>query len=66
MLLPFLVSDASSAVSMNEQSVPVEKAAKMTEEELEGKIITGCLVNKPREDYYTKYKRIIDAQNVEG
>ena len=44
----------------------MEKAAKMTEEELEGKIITGCLVNKPREDYYTKYKRIIDAQNVEG
>ena len=51
---------------MNEQSVPVEKASKMTEEELKGKIITGCLVNKPREDYYTKYKRIIDAQSVEG
>ena len=46
---------------MNAQSVPVEKASRMSSEELEGKIITGRLVNKPREDYYTKYKRIIDA-----
>ena len=41
--------------------IPIEKAKRMSEEELEGKIITGCLVNNPREDYYTKYKRIIDA-----
>ena len=46
---------------MNAQSVPVEKASRMSSEELEGKIITGRLVNKPREDYYTEYKRIIDA-----
>lgn len=50
---------------MDQQSVPVEKAAKMTEEELEGRIVTGLLVNKDREDYYTKYKRIIDAQNID-
>jgi len=50
---------------MNEQSVPVEMAAKMTPEELEGKIVTGLLVKKDREDYYTKYQRIINAQNIE-
>ena len=51
---------------MNEQSVPVERAAKMTPEELEGKIVTGLLVKREREDYYTSYKRIIDAQNIEA
>ena len=50
---------------INEQSVPVEKAAKMTEEELEGRIVTGLLVHKEREDYYTKYARIIEAQNID-
>lgn len=50
---------------MNEQSVSVEKAATMSEEELEGKIVVGCLRNKPREDYYTKYKKIIDSQRNE-
>jgi len=38
----------------------------MTEEELEGKIVTGCLVNKPRPDYYSQYKKIIDQLTVEG
>lgn len=47
-------------------SVPVEKAKQMTEEELEGRIVTGCLVNKPREDYYTEYKKIIDKLSVGG
>ena len=51
---------------MNEQSVPVERARNMTEEELEGKIITGLIVNKQRDDYYTDYKRIIDAQNIDA
>ena len=41
-------------------TVPVEKAAKMTEEELEGKFVTGVLVNRQREDYYTRYQQIID------
>lgn len=50
---------------MNEQSVSVEQAVKMTKEELEGRIITGCIVNKEREDYYTQYKRIIDEQNMD-
>ncbi len=50
---------------MDEQSIPVEKARTMTEEELEGRIVTGLLVDKDREDYYTKYKKIIDAQNMD-
>lgn len=49
---------------MNEQSVPVEKASQMSPEELEGRIITGCLVHSPRPDYYTEYKKIIDAQSI--
>jgi len=51
---------------MNAQSISVEQAAKMSEEELENKIVVGCLRNKPREDYYTKYKKIIDSVSKEG
>ena len=51
---------------MNAQSISVEQAAKMSEEELENKIVVGCLRNKPREDYYTKYKKIIDSFSKEG
>lgn len=45
---------------VHHMTVPVEKAAKMTEEELEGKFVTGVLVNRQREDYYTRYQQIID------
>lgn len=51
---------------MNERSVSVEQAASLPPEKLEGRILTGCLINKPREDYYTKYRRIIDEQRIEG
>ena len=51
---------------INAMTVNVEAAKKMSEEELEGKILTGVLVNKPREDYYTKYKRIIDSLAEKG
>lgn len=50
---------------MNEQSISVEKAKSMTEKEREGRLITGLLVNKDRDDYYTKYKRIIDVLNTD-
>ena len=50
---------------MNEQSISVEKAKSMTEKEREGRLITGLLVNKDRDDYYTKYKSIIDALNTD-
>lgn len=51
---------------MNEQSVSVEQAKEMTNEELENRIIVGCMINKPREDYYTRYKKIIDSQKIGG
>lgn len=55
--------DAASMMKlMNAQSVPAEKAKNMSEEELEGKIVTGVIVNRPRPDYYTLYKQIIDEQ----
>ena len=41
-------------------TVPEEDAVRMTEEELEGKFATGVLVNCQREDYYTRYRKIID------
>lgn len=46
---------------VHEMTVPVEKARTMSEEELQGKFAAGVLVNKSREDYYTKYKRIVDS-----
>ena len=45
---------------VHKMTVPVERAEKMTAEELEGLFLTGVLVNKPREDYYTRYQKIID------
>ena len=48
----------------NELTVPVEKAKNRTPEELEGKLVTGVLVNNPRPDYYTMYKKIIDEQSA--
>ena len=50
---------------MKEQSVSVEAAAKMTEADLKNQIITGCIVNRPRLDYYSRYKKIIDEQTAE-
>ncbi len=50
---------------VNEQSIPVEKARNMSADELQGRIVTGCLVNLDRPDYFTKYKKIIDARNIE-
>jgi 2-oxoglutarate ferredoxin oxidoreductase subunit beta len=51
-----------SAVDMmkwqRDSAVPVEKAAKMTEKELEGKIITGILVNKDLPVYDEEYKKL--------
>ena len=44
---------------IHSMTVPVEKAKNMSQEELEGKFLTGVLVNRPREDYFTRYQRII-------
>lgn len=45
---------------IHDMTVPVERAANMLPEELEGKFTTGVLADRKREDYYTRYKRIID------
>ena len=51
---------------MNEQSITPEEASHMTEEELSNKIVVGCLVNKERDDYYTKYHKIIEEEREEA
>jgi len=51
-----------SAVDMmkwqRDSAVPLEKAAKMTEKELEGKIVTGILVDKDLPIYDKEYKKL--------
>ncbi|MCD8223522.1 MAG: thiamine pyrophosphate-dependent enzyme [Clostridiales bacterium] len=47
-------------------TVPIQKASTMSEEEMEGKFATGILVNRFREDYYTRYQRIIEQLNGKG
>ncbi len=44
---------------MQERSVPVSKAAAMSPEELEGKIVVGELWNRPRIEYTKAYDAII-------
>lgn len=44
---------------VNDQCVSVQKAAGMTEEALSGKLITGCLLKREREDYATRYAGMI-------
>jgi 2-oxoglutarate ferredoxin oxidoreductase subunit beta len=45
---------------LKEQAVPVKKAAKMTDEELEGKIVTGILTDKDMPEYTDRYTQLID------
>jgi 2-oxoglutarate ferredoxin oxidoreductase subunit beta len=44
---------------LKEQAVPVKKAEKMTEEELEGKIVTGVFVDKDKPEYTERYDQLI-------
>ncbi len=44
---------------LKEQAVPVKKAAKMTEEELEGKIVTGIFTDKEMPEYTDRYQQLI-------
>lgn len=59
-----------SAVSMYEHlrecAIPVDKAVSMTDEELDGKIVTGILKNKPRTDFNTEYKNLIARVAAKG
>jgi 2-oxoglutarate ferredoxin oxidoreductase subunit beta len=41
-----------------ENAVPVEKAAKMTEESLRGKIVTGIFADRNRPEYSAEYDKI--------
>jgi 2-oxoglutarate ferredoxin oxidoreductase subunit beta len=43
-----------------ENSVPARKAAKMAPEELEGKIVTGVLLDEDRAEYTEQYQRLVD------
>jgi len=43
-----------------ERAVSVRKAEKMSEEELEGKFITGVLHNRPRPEYSERYQDLIE------
>lgn len=48
-----------------EQAVPVAKAATMSKEELEGKIITGILHREERPEYCEQYAQVVKrAQNL--
>ena len=49
---------------MKEKAVEVDKAAKMSKEELEGKFIIGELKNVPAPEYTEEYKKIIDRVRV--
>jgi len=44
---------------LKQESVPVKKAAKMTEEELEGKIVTGVLTDVEKPEYTAEYEKLI-------
>lgn len=45
---------------MRSNSVSVNQAKNMSEEELMGKMVTGVITNRPKKDYRTKYDEIID------
>ncbi len=44
---------------LRDNAVPVEKAAGMSKDELEGKIITGILKNEPRNDFCSEYDKLV-------
>ena len=45
---------------LKESTVSLVKAEKMTEEELEGKIVTGILVDREKPEYTAQYQKLID------
>ncbi len=45
-------------------AVPVAAAAKMTDEQLEGKVLTGVLFKEERPEYTEQYAKLI--QRVQG
>jgi len=45
---------------LKEDSVAIEKASKMTEQELSGKVVTGILVDKELPEYTANYQKLIE------
>jgi len=46
------------------RSVPIKKAAKMSPEELEDKVITGVFVDKEKPEYTDQYEKLIRSRNA--
>ncbi len=42
-----------------EDTVPMEEAGKMSEEELEGKIVTGIFVDKNKSEFCDEYEKLV-------
>ena len=58
---------ASMLYWIKEKSISIKAAEKLSEIELEGKFITGKFVDKEKEDYSTKYSRVIrNSKKVKG
>ncbi len=49
---------------LKDRAVPVAKAKKMTPEELEGKIVTGVLLDRDKEEYIDIYRQVVE--NLRG
>ncbi|MBU0982251.1 MAG: 2-oxoacid:ferredoxin oxidoreductase subunit beta [candidate division Zixibacteria bacterium] len=47
--------------AFKERAVPVGKASKMTEEELEDKIVTGVIHNVEKTEFCDEYQKVVDA-----
>ena len=52
--------------SIKDRCVSPKQAKEMNEEELADKIIIGCLVNQERDDYITRYRRMVDMHIAGG
>ncbi|MFO7768137.1 MAG: 2-oxoacid:ferredoxin oxidoreductase subunit beta [bacterium] len=53
-------SPSDMLADQKERSVSLRKAEKMSEEELEGKIVTGVLHNRPRPEYSERYQDLTE------
>jgi 2-oxoglutarate ferredoxin oxidoreductase subunit beta len=50
---------------LKDASIPAGKAAKLPPEEVEGKIVTGVLVDKEMPEYTEQYDRLIESVRQE-
>jgi len=45
---------------LRDDSIPINKAAKLSESELNGKVVTGIIVDRERPEYTENYKQLIE------